>query len=78
MSLSSALTHPSCDDFLQPTVTEDFGHLPPEQRRKRLQHKLEEISKELQKEADQRCVCMHMTASCPFVAISVRTSLLEA
>uniref|UniRef100_A0A3P9NHY0 Thyroid hormone receptor interactor 10a n=1 Tax=Poecilia reticulata TaxID=8081 RepID=A0A3P9NHY0_POERE len=36
-----------------PTVTEDFGHLPPEQRRKRLQQKLEEISKELQKEADQ-------------------------
>uniref|UniRef100_A0A3Q2NP69 Thyroid hormone receptor interactor 10a n=1 Tax=Fundulus heteroclitus TaxID=8078 RepID=A0A3Q2NP69_FUNHE len=37
----------------KPTVTEDFGHLPPEQRRKRLQQKLEEISKELQKEADQ-------------------------
>ncbi|XP_017284863.1 cdc42-interacting protein 4 homolog isoform X2 [Kryptolebias marmoratus] len=36
-----------------PTVTEDFGHLPPEQRRKRLQQKLEEISKELQKEVDQ-------------------------
>ncbi|XP_037545025.1 cdc42-interacting protein 4 homolog isoform X2 [Nematolebias whitei] len=36
-----------------PTVTEDFGHLPPEQRRKRLQLKLEEISKELQKEVDQ-------------------------
>ncbi|XP_047215694.1 cdc42-interacting protein 4 homolog isoform X3 [Girardinichthys multiradiatus] len=36
-----------------PTVMEDFGHLPPEQRRKRLQQKLEEISKELQKEADQ-------------------------
>ncbi|XP_014329489.1 cdc42-interacting protein 4 isoform X3 [Xiphophorus maculatus] len=40
-------------DRIMPTVTEDFGHLPPEQRRKRLQHKLEEISKELQKEADQ-------------------------
>ncbi|XP_017284865.1 cdc42-interacting protein 4 homolog isoform X5 [Kryptolebias marmoratus] len=37
----------------KPTVTEDFGHLPPEQRRKRLQQKLEEISKELQKEVDQ-------------------------
>lgn len=59
MSLSSVLTHPSCDDFLQPTVTEDFGHLPPEQRRKRLQQKLEEISKELQKEADQRYVHAH-------------------
>uniref|UniRef100_A0A1A8AF31 Thyroid hormone receptor interactor 10 n=1 Tax=Nothobranchius furzeri TaxID=105023 RepID=A0A1A8AF31_NOTFU len=36
-----------------PTVTEDFAHLPPEQRRKRLQQKLEEISKDLQKEVDQ-------------------------
>ncbi|XP_034045891.1 cdc42-interacting protein 4 homolog isoform X2 [Thalassophryne amazonica] len=37
----------------KPTVTEDFAHLPPEQRKKRLQQKLEEISKELQKEVDQ-------------------------
>uniref|UniRef100_A0A8C6SBA0 Thyroid hormone receptor interactor 10a n=1 Tax=Neogobius melanostomus TaxID=47308 RepID=A0A8C6SBA0_9GOBI len=37
----------------KPTVTEDFTHLPPEQRRKKLQHKLDEISKELQKEVDQ-------------------------
>uniref|UniRef100_UPI0037E779AA cdc42-interacting protein 4 homolog isoform X4 n=1 Tax=Semicossyphus pulcher TaxID=241346 RepID=UPI0037E779AA len=36
-----------------PTVTEDFAHLPPEQRRKRLQQRLEEICKELQKEVDQ-------------------------
>ncbi|CAG5897930.1 unnamed protein product [Menidia menidia] len=36
-----------------PTVTEDFAHLPPEQRRKRLQQKFEEICKELQKEVDQ-------------------------
>ncbi|KAM4598668.1 cdc42-interacting protein 4 homolog isoform 1-T1 [Polymixia lowei] len=36
-----------------PTVTEDFTHLPPEQRRKRLQQKLDEIGKELQKEVDQ-------------------------
>uniref|UniRef100_A0A8C6SCX5 Thyroid hormone receptor interactor 10a n=1 Tax=Neogobius melanostomus TaxID=47308 RepID=A0A8C6SCX5_9GOBI len=35
------------------TFTEDFTHLPPEQRRKKLQHKLDEISKELQKEVDQ-------------------------
>ncbi|XP_049925793.1 cdc42-interacting protein 4 homolog isoform X2 [Epinephelus lanceolatus] len=38
---------------MTPTVTEDFAHLPPEQRRKRLQQKLEEICKELQKEVDQ-------------------------
>ncbi|KAM4598672.1 cdc42-interacting protein 4 homolog isoform 5-T5 [Polymixia lowei] len=37
----------------KPTVTEDFTHLPPEQRRKRLQQKLDEIGKELQKEVDQ-------------------------
>ncbi|XP_060946826.1 cdc42-interacting protein 4 homolog isoform X2 [Limanda limanda] len=37
----------------KPTVTEDFSHLPPEQRRKRLQQKLEEVCKELQKEVDQ-------------------------
>uniref|UniRef100_A0A674NGD0 Thyroid hormone receptor interactor 10a n=1 Tax=Takifugu rubripes TaxID=31033 RepID=A0A674NGD0_TAKRU len=36
-----------------PTVTEDFSHLPPEQRRKRLQQKLDDICKELQKEVDQ-------------------------
>ncbi|XP_062388832.1 cdc42-interacting protein 4 homolog isoform X2 [Sardina pilchardus] len=36
-----------------PTATEDFGHLPPEQRRKRLQQKIEELAKELQKEVDQ-------------------------
>ncbi|KAM8724992.1 cdc42-interacting protein 4 homolog isoform X3 [Acanthopagrus latus] len=38
---------------ITPAVTEDFAHLPPEQRRKRLQQKLEEICKELQKEVDQ-------------------------
>ncbi|KAI1884293.1 hypothetical protein AGOR_G00224940 [Albula goreensis] len=36
-----------------PPVTEDFGHLPPEQRRKRLQQKIDDIGKELQKEVDQ-------------------------
>ncbi|KAJ3600610.1 hypothetical protein NHX12_031590 [Muraenolepis orangiensis] len=34
---------------IMPT-TEDFGHLPPEQRRKRLQQKRDDVSKELQKE----------------------------
>ncbi|XP_043942759.1 formin-binding protein 1-like [Protopterus annectens] len=33
---------------------EDFSHLPPEQRRKRLQQRIEELSKELQKQSDQR------------------------
>ncbi|KAL6108350.1 fnbp1l [Pungitius sinensis] len=33
---------------------EDFSHLPPEQRRKRLQQRIDELAKELQKEIDQR------------------------
>ncbi|XP_030052734.1 cdc42-interacting protein 4 isoform X2 [Microcaecilia unicolor] len=35
-------------------VTEDFSHLPPEQRRKKLQQKIEERKRDLQKEIDQR------------------------
>ncbi|XP_061495504.1 cdc42-interacting protein 4 isoform X4 [Rhineura floridana] len=35
-------------------ITEDFSHLPPEQRRKKLQQKIEERNRELQKELDQR------------------------
>ncbi|XP_062867256.1 formin-binding protein 1 isoform X1 [Trichomycterus rosablanca] len=33
---------------------EDFSHLPPEQRRKKLQAKIEEINKDITKELDQR------------------------
>ncbi|XP_036863833.1 formin-binding protein 1 isoform X17 [Manis javanica] len=33
---------------------EDFSNLPPEQRRKRLQQKVDELNKEMQKEMDQR------------------------
>ncbi|XP_064420464.1 formin-binding protein 1 [Latimeria chalumnae] len=33
---------------------EDFSHLPPEQRRKKLQQKIDELNKEIQKEMDQR------------------------
>ncbi|XP_072918803.1 formin-binding protein 1-like isoform X3 [Hemitrygon akajei] len=36
------------------TASEDFSHLPPEQRRKRLQQKIDELNKEYQKEIDQR------------------------
>ncbi|XP_062412176.1 formin-binding protein 1-like isoform X1 [Sardina pilchardus] len=36
-----------------PTL-EDLSHLPPEQRRKKLQQRIEELNKELQKEIDQR------------------------
>ncbi|XP_048449768.1 formin-binding protein 1-like, partial [Rhincodon typus] len=34
-------------------VFEDFSHLPPEQRRKKLQQKIEDLNKELQKQVDQ-------------------------
>lgn len=37
----------------KPVDTEGFTHLPPEQRRKRLQQKIDDMSKELQKEMDQ-------------------------
>ncbi|XP_055576960.1 formin-binding protein 1 isoform X1 [Falco biarmicus] len=33
---------------------EDFSHLPPEQRRKKLQQKVDELNKDIQKEMDQR------------------------
>ncbi|XP_077185970.1 cdc42-interacting protein 4 isoform X3 [Paroedura picta] len=35
-------------------MTEDFSHLPPEQRRKKLQQKIAEGNRQLQKELDQR------------------------
>lgn len=35
-------------------VPEDFSNLPPEQRRKKLQQKVDELNKEIQKETDQR------------------------
>lgn len=42
--------------FLKAPSLEDFSHLPPEQRRKRLQQRIDELNKELQKEMDQRSV----------------------
>ncbi|XP_078285790.1 cdc42-interacting protein 4 homolog isoform X1 [Rhinoraja longicauda] len=35
-------------------VSEDFSHLPPEQRRKKLQQKIDDLNRELQKQVDQR------------------------
>ncbi|XP_013866823.1 cdc42-interacting protein 4 homolog isoform X2 [Austrofundulus limnaeus] len=37
----------------QPAAEPDFSHLPPEQRKKKLQRKIEHINKDLQKEQDQ-------------------------
>nr|XP_055035263.1 formin-binding protein 1 isoform X13 [Misgurnus anguillicaudatus] len=36
------------------STPEDFSHLPPEQRRKKLQAKIDDINKDIQKEMDQR------------------------
>ncbi len=47
----------------QSVDSEGFTHLPPEQRRKRLQQKIDDISKELQKEMDQRWVGCHSVSS---------------
>ncbi len=38
---------------------EDFSHLPPEQRRKKLQAKIDDINKDIQKEMDQRYTDKH-------------------
>lgn len=40
--------------LFQGTTSEDFSHLPPEQRRKKLQQRIDELNKEHQKEIDQR------------------------
>lgn len=39
---------------LQGSTPEDFSNLPPEQRRKKLQQKVDELNKDIQKEVDQR------------------------
>ncbi|XP_060088230.1 formin-binding protein 1-like isoform X5 [Heteronotia binoei] len=39
---------------------EDFSHLPPEQRRKKLQQRIDELNKELQKETDQKDALIKM------------------
>ncbi|XP_028827173.1 formin-binding protein 1 isoform X6 [Denticeps clupeoides] len=41
-------------NLLEGSGPEDFSHLPPEQRRKKLQAKIDELNKEIHKEMDQR------------------------
>ncbi|XP_076850525.1 formin-binding protein 1 isoform X3 [Brachyhypopomus gauderio] len=41
-------------NFIEGANPEDFSHLPPEQRRKKLQAKIDDINKDIQKEMDQR------------------------
>nr|XP_055035262.1 formin-binding protein 1 isoform X12 [Misgurnus anguillicaudatus] len=41
-------------NLIEGSTPEDFSHLPPEQRRKKLQAKIDDINKDIQKEMDQR------------------------
>ncbi|XP_074545878.1 formin-binding protein 1 isoform X11 [Halichoeres trimaculatus] len=41
-------------NLIEGSGPEDFSHLPPEQRRKKLQGKLDELNRDIQKEMDQR------------------------
>ncbi|XP_007901018.1 formin-binding protein 1 isoform X3 [Callorhinchus milii] len=41
-------------NLIEGSGPEDFSNLPPEQRRKKLQQKIDEMNKEIQKESDQR------------------------
>uniref|UniRef100_S4R9V6 F-BAR domain-containing protein n=1 Tax=Petromyzon marinus TaxID=7757 RepID=S4R9V6_PETMA len=41
-------------------VPEDFSHLPPEQRRKKLQHKMDELNRDIAKESDQSVALQKM------------------
>ncbi|XP_020498761.1 cdc42-interacting protein 4 homolog isoform X2 [Labrus bergylta] len=49
-SKKNKITHA---EKLMPPAAEDFSHLPPEQQKKRLQAKIDDITKELQKAQDQ-------------------------
>ncbi|NXH11354.1 FBP1L protein, partial [Bucco capensis] len=44
----------------QGPALEDFSHLPPEQRRKKLQQRIDELNRELQKETDQKDALIKM------------------
>ncbi|XP_069497938.1 formin-binding protein 1-like isoform X2 [Ambystoma mexicanum] len=46
--------------FKMGPASEDFSHLPPEQRRKRLQQRIDELSREQQKEIDQKDALIKM------------------
>lgn len=62
---------PSCR-VAQGSGPEDFSHLPPEQRRKKLQGKLDDLNKDIQKEMDQRYLkishifLLHASSHCTF------------
>ncbi|XP_078282316.1 formin-binding protein 1 isoform X3 [Rhinoraja longicauda] len=54
LSLKLKMLNTQVWNFIEGSGPEDFSHLPPEQRRKKLQQKIDEINKEIQKESDER------------------------
>nr|XP_032814563.1 formin-binding protein 1-like isoform X3 [Petromyzon marinus] len=56
--LSMKLSSPGCVPKGVPA--EDFSHLPPEQRRKKLQQKIDDLNSEIKKEVDQREALLKM------------------
>ncbi|XP_067825934.1 formin-binding protein 1 isoform X8 [Heptranchias perlo] len=54
LSLKLKTLNTQVRNLIEGSGPEDFSHLPPEQRRKKLQQKIDEIKKEIQKESYQR------------------------
>ncbi|XP_029370924.1 formin-binding protein 1 isoform X8 [Echeneis naucrates] len=54
LSLKLITLNSQVRNLIEGSGPEDFSHLPPEQRRKKLQGKLDELNKDIQKEMDQR------------------------
>ncbi|XP_071322928.1 formin-binding protein 1 isoform X16 [Trachinotus anak] len=54
LSLKLITLNSNVRNLIEGSGPEDFSHLPPEQRRKKLQGKIDELNKDIQKEMDQR------------------------
>ncbi|XP_064163366.1 formin-binding protein 1 isoform X7 [Anguilla rostrata] len=54
LSLKLITLNAQVRNLIEGSGPEDFSHLPPEQRRKKLQAKIDDINKEIQKEMDQK------------------------
>ncbi|XP_067339612.1 formin-binding protein 1 isoform X5 [Channa argus] len=54
LSLKLITLNSQVRNLIEGSGPEDFSHLPPEQRRKKLQGKIDELHKDIQKEMDQR------------------------
>lgn len=52
---------------LKPLSLEDLSRLPPDQRRRRLQEKADDIQKELQRETEQRYITVSLSTELPHI-----------